>query len=53
MNKSIYIFLVAVAATFSGCKKWDGEHTDIYTYTPPAANPLAIKLRYLAAEAVP
>lgn len=43
MNKSIYIVLVAVVAIFSGCKKWETEHTDIYTYTPPAANPVSDK----------
>jgi hypothetical protein len=32
-----------LAASISGCQKWKGEHTDIYTYTPPAASPVSDK----------
>ena len=35
------IFLIAVAAAFSGCKKLDNEHTNIYTYMPPPAKPIS------------
>lgn len=37
------LILIALAASFSGCQKWKGEHTDIYNYTPPAANPVSDK----------
>ena len=35
------LILLALAASFSGCKKWSLEHHDIYNYTPPAANPIS------------
>ncbi|WP_184541755.1 hypothetical protein [Mucilaginibacter sp. FT3.2] len=37
------IICLVVAASVSGCQKWKGEHTDIYSYTPPAANPVSDK----------
>jgi hypothetical protein len=41
MKKILYLVVVlAVAASFAGCQKWKGEHTDIYNYTPPAASPI-------------
>jgi len=44
MKKILFpINLIIVIALFSGCQKWKGEHTDIYTYTPPAANPVSDK----------
>ncbi|MDP9081063.1 MAG: hypothetical protein M3O71_26905 [Bacteroidota bacterium] len=41
--KKIYIpvILLTLATTFFGCKKWDGEHHNIYTYTPPPASPIS------------
>ncbi|WP_431198570.1 hypothetical protein ACRQ5D_28925 [Mucilaginibacter sp. P25] len=39
----IPVICILMAAAFSGCQKWKGEHTDIYTYTPPAANPVSDK----------
>ncbi|MBK0378509.1 hypothetical protein [Mucilaginibacter segetis] len=39
----IPVVIVVLSASFSGCKKWNGEHTDIYNYTPPAANPISDK----------
>ena len=35
------VILFALALSFSGCKKWSGEHHDIYSYTPPAAHPIS------------
>jgi len=32
--------VILAAVTFAGCQKWNGEHTDIYSYTPPAASPI-------------
>jgi len=44
MKNIIYsVIAVAMAASFAGCQKWKGEHTDIYSYTPPAANPVSDK----------
>lgn len=44
MKKLIYIsLLIALSTTVFSCKKWQGEHTDIYSYTPPAANPVSDK----------
>ncbi len=44
MKKLIYTSIILAWATlFSSCKKWQGEHTDIYSYTPPAANPISDK----------
>ncbi|MBB6499215.1 hypothetical protein [Pedobacter cryoconitis] len=40
----IPIMLFVVAASFTACQKWKGEHTDIYSYTPPAANPVSDKV---------
>jgi hypothetical protein len=41
MKNLIYsIIIIAAAASFSGCQKWKGEHTDIYNYTTPAASPI-------------
>ncbi|PWK78427.1 hypothetical protein LX99_02271 [Mucilaginibacter oryzae] len=37
----IICLIMAIGA--SSCQKWKGEHTDIYTYTPPAANPVSDK----------
>jgi len=37
------IICIIVAASVSGCQKWKGEHTDIYSYTPPAASPVSDK----------
>ncbi|QEM09654.1 hypothetical protein [Mucilaginibacter rubeus] len=39
----IPVICILMAATFSGCQKWKGEHMDIYSYTPPAANPVSDK----------
>ena len=36
-------FLIILIASFSSCQKWKGEHTDIYSYTPPAASPVSDK----------
>jgi hypothetical protein len=41
MKNIIIIMLAAITATFSGCKKWDGEHHDISTYTSPPAHPIS------------
>ena len=42
MKKILFpIILIAVASIYIGCKKLSVEHTDIYTYTPPAANPVS------------
>ncbi len=35
------ILLIALIISFSGCKKWSTEHRNIYTYSPPAANPVS------------
>ncbi|MBD1394030.1 hypothetical protein [Mucilaginibacter glaciei] len=35
------IFCIIILAVLSSCQKWKGEHTDIYSYTPPAANPVS------------
>lgn len=35
--------LLVIAASFSACQKWKEEHTAIYSYTPPAANPVSDK----------
>jgi len=44
MKKILYpVSLIIVIALFCGCQKWKGEHTDIYSYTPPAANPVSDK----------
>lgn len=39
----ITLMLLIVAASLTECQKWKGEHTDIYSYTPPAANPVSDK----------
>ena len=39
----IPIILTSLAASLSGCQKWKGESADIYSYTPPAANPVSDK----------
>ena len=39
----IPVICILMAAAFSGCQKWKGEHMDIYSYTPPAANPVSDK----------
>lgn len=39
----IPIILTVLAASFSGCQKWKNESTNIYSYTPPAANPVSDK----------
>lgn len=39
----ITLMLLVVAASLTECQKWKGEHTDIYSYTPPAANPVSDK----------
>ncbi|PLW90997.1 hypothetical protein, partial [Mucilaginibacter sp.] len=38
-----FIFSITIAFSVTSCQKWKGEHTDIYTYTPPAANPVSDK----------
>ncbi|PAW92335.1 hypothetical protein CKK33_02035 [Mucilaginibacter sp. MD40] len=38
-----FILSITVAFFITSCQKWKGEHTDIYTYTPPAANPVSDK----------
>lgn len=38
-----FIFSITIAFSFTSCQKWKGEHTNIYTYTPPAANPVSDK----------
>ncbi|WP_448702396.1 hypothetical protein ACFGVR_08595 [Mucilaginibacter sp. AW1-3] len=43
MKKILIPTIVLAIAAFAGCKKWQGEHTDIYTYTLPAANPVSDK----------
>ncbi|MGY0035059.1 hypothetical protein [Pedobacter sp. NJ-S-72] len=37
------MMLLIVTASFTACQKWKQEHTDIYSYTPPAANPVSDK----------
>lgn len=32
------ILLLSIAISFAGCQKWKQEHTDIYSYAPPAAD---------------
>lgn len=41
--KKLFIPIITIIAvlSFAGCKKWDGEHRDIYNYTLPAANPIS------------
>ncbi|MBB6129394.1 hypothetical protein [Mucilaginibacter lappiensis] len=39
----IPIISLILFASVSGCQKWKGEHTEIYSYTPPAANPVSDK----------
>jgi len=42
--KKIYFSIIAIALiAVAGCKKWSAEHTDVYTYTPPAASPVSDK----------
>ncbi|KIO76141.1 hypothetical protein TH53_16645 [Pedobacter lusitanus] len=44
MKKILSIMmLLLIAASFTACQKWKQEHTDIYSYTPPAANPVSDK----------
>ncbi len=41
MKKIIYLIAVMSSLwSLSSCKKWKGESTDIYSYTPPAASPI-------------
>jgi hypothetical protein len=40
-NIILPLIVIAFSLSFSGCKKWDAEHHDIYNYTPPAANPIS------------
>ena len=35
------IFLIIVAISFFGCKKWDTVHSNVYTYMPPPASPIS------------
>jgi hypothetical protein len=42
MKKYLFpILYVLLTASFSSCQKWKGEHTDIYNYSTPAANPVS------------
>jgi hypothetical protein len=42
MKKILFpLLIIAITFSFSGCKKWSTEHRDIYTYSPPAANPVS------------
>jgi len=44
MKKILFsVILMTVVLSFTSCQKWKGEHTDIYSYTPPAANPVSDK----------
>ena len=44
MKKILFISSVILSvALFAGCKKWSAEHVAIYSYTPPAANPVSDK----------
>ncbi|MCC8425054.1 hypothetical protein [Mucilaginibacter sp. UR6-11] len=44
MKKILFpAILMVITISFAGCKKWSGEHRDIYSYTPPAANPVSDK----------
>src|ERR1700760_4100498 len=44
MKKILFLSTIILSvAVLGGCKKWSAEHTDIYSYTPPAANPVSDK----------